>query len=1245
MACATSALCSNEVWTATLTADFGVASNFSLTWAAGGDRQPALLPFPGRCGAALIAWNPLKPDAPAVEPKPPGTLIGVVGGQLSYDDASCLSLPQYSSEAYYTQLAVNDSAGWYRGADAPFSPRRSQQRDDSFVRLRTTNGLVAMPAVALVGGLRVLAHSVDALSGVARLTRVELFADVWQCSFMEESNSTEAFNVSSSCVWGTSLHFPSNSTTDSAPLPVTGAPHMGAIGGVGGVRIGGATSVEGISAFRQLLPGNWMDPNPLGTANLSELAINATMILSPQMEPYPTLLTEVMQARGFLPLSQVLGEAELNGPSPYTLGSDYVVTHLYADRKARQTLLHTSTVHHQPWAMADTAEMSTWFTPQAASSLNTSRPRFNFPLRRLGHGSSLRSHWTVWGWQFLSGGRSGEVYNNDWIRLYGARCSHPADHAYAAALGPLQLLTFDDYDYPFILTSTIRVECAPRHHWEPPSPSPQVPLVCLSNGMWQSLNSRTVQRCVSDVLNCSWPEVDVGGLRCEEPRPVVHSLTLDKATNVDDTTVRYAPVTGGSVLAIYGAFFAYPISVTVGGYECEEPVLWFDSSEQSAACNSTSTCQAFAPQVRCVLPPLFGINLNVLVESGQRGLTATTLSGQVASISSTPPALLSVNSSECSEAGDGSSLHLVDCPIEAPFALTVAVDAASVVLGHRLLVFLADTRPLECSEWRGLEHPWGEVLYATCTVHPRLGQSLHLGAHQATLLLESIEDAWISFRTCRPGSSLRYSYGALNNSSASFCQPCPPGSSTGGLSGALSCTPCAAGLFADSAGASTCTPCGAGTFSPAINATVCQACPINSWVTVNSSTRCSECDLDRYISFHPQPPNAVTPPSFSCMPCPASAMCDVSGNITAQEGSFLLVTDDGLLSSVQCPSSACSSGGLCLATEPMRLAGSGLPVWNCCREGRLPAFDSTNDDLRSTLGVNVLCAHCQSGYSLINGRCIECSSVQWLPLLAVLGLYLGLIYLLHRVPHNWSGSAQLSICMYFLQVAIVFIASDALPQLLTVTSLSILGDHVVRGLQSTAASGSSEGMYIGYCVVPLDAVGRVVMQLLSPVLAIGLLSVLMAVQLAARALLKLGGQRSSTAEPLLRSAAAEEELQRRSVAQRAYHAVFAHSSSPVVRARGRRREEGRAEAVDVEALRSPERAPTSIDERVHSHLIRLSYQRTLVRLVLLAYLPLSSSLCPTSARRTWVTSVRASPSSPLCHRTQPSTELCSPLFC
>ena len=65
-----------------------------------------------------------------------------------------------------------------------------------------------------------------------------------------------------------------------------------------------------------------------------------------------------------------------------------------------------------------------------------------------------------------------------------------------------------------------------------------------------------------------------------------------------------------------------------------------------------------------------------------------------------------------------------------------------------------------------------------------------------------------------------------------------------------------------------------------------------------------------------------------------------------------------------------------------------------------------------------------------------------------------LIYALHRAFHDWSGSATFSIIAYFLQCSMLFLASESLPQILSLINLDLIGDHVSRGSQGLEATSN-----------------------------------------------------------------------------------------------------------------------------------------------------------------------------------------------
>ena len=271
-----------------------------------------------------------------------------------------------------------------------------------------------------------------------------------------------------------------------------------------------------------------------------------------------------------------------------------------------------------------------------------------------------------------------------------------------------------------------------------------------------------------------------------------------------------------------------------------------------------------------------------------------------------------------------------------------------------------------------------------------------------------------------------------------------------------------------------------------------------------------------------------------CVPCSIGSTCTISGDILSAVGQYLLIDQQAAtVSAIRCSSSACiSAAAQCplgddsdsqhQQQQPQLIAASQLRVLNCCGRGRWPAHVNTStflslnasgqssallllpDALLDTDGVNVLCAHCLPGHSSVNGRCVECSSVQWGALCGVLLLAVLLVYAVHRLPHDWTGSATLSIVAYFVQLSAMYKASDLLPQLAALVNLQLLGGYTSSS-QSSAGAGSDGdddgGSAIAVCVAPLDDVERIRLSFLSPLLAFGLLSVICILQMGMRAAL------------------------------------------------------------------------------------------------------------------------------------------------
>ena len=788
-------------------------------------------------------------------------LLSVLGGQLSYNDSSCSSPPVAVNDAWYSVIdrpldsrADSVQHAWYQGPAAPFSPRRSMAHDAAFVHLGSIGDLSSgwLQSFTLVGGHRVTGLRSDSDSNASVLTSVDMFADVYECVLPTASASLDPLlhsNVTF-CAWNdrNASAAPPLWPADSTPLPVSGAASLRANGGLGGIRIGGRTSRAAVAAWTATLPV--LDDDG-GDVDLREMAANISLLLSPYFGRPAQSEQDVMAARHNLSLVYRLHEDELSDPlAPFNLGSDHVVAHFQADMRHLPLLQQVSTVHNQPFAFADSpANASSWYSPQAASSLNTTRPLFNFRLRRIGHGMSLRSYWSLWGWQIISGGRSGDAYSNDWIRLSSTRCAPPDDPAYAAALGPVELLTmFNPIDgipmmplHQQIVSGAAQVRCAADHHWVPPLRETQLELHCAPNGMWMSLDAQTVRRCVLG-LNCSWPEVDLGFEQCELPVPTIESIDvvvkdyrpISDLVRVDNVTLADVPIGLGTFI-VRGRFFSLPLRVMVGGVECDLPQLWTSNDTASArlceAVSGSERCEEYAPEVRCTLPAVWGIHLPVVVTSGFHSEQAEVANGALPTISSTPPRIAGINSSYCELAerhgGIFPSLSLINCPNDVAFNLSVRFWSFTTITQQPVTVRLATRDMLDCSQRvvaadPGLDEQVEEVV---CTVAPRVGSNLPLRLFQ---LQESRDEATLSFAGCRPG--WRTNNNAIfNASSGNPCLPCPVGHSTQNASAQSDCAPCPPGTFADSTGQAQCEPCPVGFYMPTVNASQCWPCSVNSW--------------------------------------------------------------------------------------------------------------------------------------------------------------------------------------------------------------------------------------------------------------------------------------------------------------------------------------------------------------------------------------------------------------------------------
>ena len=246
------------------------------------------------------------------------------------------------------------------------------------------------------------------------------------------------------------------------------------------------------------------------------------------------------------------------------------------------------------------------------------------------------------------------------------------------------------------------------------------------------------------------------------------------------------------------------------------------------------------------------------------------------------------------------------------------------------------------------------------------------------------------------------------------------------------------------------------------NTTVCIPCGANGWARFEGLSECGECGDQLYKRLPPSLSyNASVVALPSCESCPVGADCDRNGTIIAQQGYFLVIdSGSGFVSSVDCFPTACvqpedvaecrstaasfltSDGSNNATSGALRVGNIGPAVINCCGANRRPAVDSDGV-------INVLCSACMDGYREVQGECIACESVQWGQVLGLLLAAFLFVYALHRFSHDAGGSATQPILAYFVQMSLLFLASDSLPAAAQPTQHRPYGGWLRRGQQRT----------------------------------------------------------------------------------------------------------------------------------------------------------------------------------------------------
>ena len=1068
-------------------------------------------------------------------------------------------------------------------------------------------------------------------AGQPRLSSSVLFSDAYQLmrEFHDDGDGSSSTTSTSHWVY----RFIDRDTAFALPAPLDGAELYSYLAYSPGTPMMGRTSARFLELWQRTAPrvDVPMDEGqqPL-TSNITT-TLTGLLFVGSAAE-----IREVMDGRLQLPLNVMLDEAELTDPrGVWQLGSDWVTT-------VSATVAMYNTLHHQTRAFADAPSDATWYTPQAASSLNTSRPVHNFVLQRhsqrsMSHSSQVVSaSYSRWWLQAMTGGRRGDEFFHDLVMFDTPGCLLPIDPSFWEALGPgMRLVPGQSYggnslEGAISLFQSADVYCDDGYRFEPPSLDSVRTVDCMANGMWMDLHAQTIRRCVPARLSCRLPLQDLGEHYCQPLLPMISSISASyhadngatiAITGPDTVTLIDVPVMPGVTLSILGNAFFRPVQVRVGEFPCGEPALLLASTGQAArvSYNYTSV-QAAQPLlvtgewgnvITCTLPEMAGSNMAVTLSSGIIGeqVEVTTRQAErAATLSSVSPALTRVEADgfDCRQEAE-QPLALYDCVNDRSFP--VQVCAASTSIGYtRTPAVKAQLRanglsyPLQCNAmWSGEGEPLLAERCTQCILFP-LSNSATLSLYASNSDLASRQSATVVFHPCAAGTRLDYA-AVLTVNATSICQACPPGSSTANLASATECTACAPGYYSNATGSAVCTACWPGSFAAQPNSTLCIACPVNTFSNSSARSFCEGCEVDQYLI----PATALEVGiAGRCVDCPDDAICMANGTILAAAGAYLLLDQAAAtVSTTACSWHACVDAASCLASSPPFpstqwqspplppvLTRSGLPVVNCCGGGRMAAFTANApaysgvEALELSGGHNVLCAVCLQGYSQINGSCQPCSSVDVALLLAVLLLSWLLVYCVHRLPHDWSGSATLLVSSNFLQLSALYLATESLPHLASLLNVTL------------------SNSFAGVCIAPMDDAQRISLQLISPVIAFGLLGCVALVQWSMSAAIR-------------RAAAAQSGLQ--DPLQRLFRLMFV-TSSPSIHVHRRALNAfglsaallsgAEVEHTDVHqsglTLQPLEPAKAASDSVDPASSDAMAYQRSVVRLLLLSYTGLSA---------------------------------------
>ena len=1093
-------VCSAEVWSLSISFSLNPRNEIDFwvtnyTWTSI-DAPAAVLPFPARCGFSALYF----PQGLFTQP------IMLVGGALSYNDSSCSTPPRAVSEVWINDGTdgLRDMHNWYRDADAPFTPRCSQQRVDAF-EVSASGGVIDLtiynPETTLqcvAGGLCVSEVSHDPATGDTSLVAVEIFADVWTCTLVA------AVDEPSRCRWGWDglsdhdTHVNDTVATTTLPLPTALASSTGtrSLWALAGPQIGGVTTQSAIDV--------WLNAR---ASALPDGPFKWTFLLR-AVPDYNVTAADLSAQRLGLPMSYIVRDELLNQSSSYYVGSDWLQSSspwisppLFSFGLLSTVSPSLTTIHPQRLSMALSRDDSSVFVPMSASSELTQRPLFQFPLPRLDVGYdewSARMFDTRQGFgivfsvseKVISGGRSAGHYSSDWLLQTETRCLSPDDPSFTDLLGPLSFWRLDGasaatgWDVSFPVNERVSVSCRRGYHFEPPLRAVTAILVCGPNGVWLDTEINAARVCqLNAPLNCTDPLTDTGVSSCQPPSPSLWSIEVERvsadndtfmAVNTNPLTITDMPVSPGSLLRIRGSWFTSPIEVFVGGQPCLSPQLHdvtFPKQCYNLSCTDSQigyeVCDDFGNTITCSSPALLGLKLPVLLTAGPAGLPVQVNRSRdgisVPTVSSTSPVIKRLSAYIGSSSTTGKvcnstdPLHLWNCPVSSPYNLSVCFDTLSVYT-YELEVHLgASEQPLPCSEQDQGDVSNSPAARCTrCEVWPFFGsQSVRANPKLVRLLSET--DAKLSATTCPAGYQSNYTASLLGDTSQLLCAPCPAGTSTRGVTGAADCFPCDVGKYADEPALGSCRDCEPGFFNNATEARHCIQCPVNQYQPEPGASRCLSCGVGKFVVYEDPTSRAAG----NCTDCPARASCDSSGQIVAAAASFLLVDQNReTVTSVPCSASACIAGSQlsCERGGTLVLSSSFSSVINCCGAGRYPAYSAAWQQvgaLQDSEGVNVLCAMCLPGHSEVHGECIPCDSVQWGRLVGLLLVMLLVVYLVHRFSSQKGDAAVLSITAYFLQQSQLFLSLT----LVTALNLDPLG--------TSTGGGEERSVSPCWCVVPM----------------------------------------------------------------------------------------------------------------------------------------------------------------------------------